>query len=135
VIDPPYVQKEREMGARTENFQDLVAWQRGMDLVQMVYEVSRDWPTDERFGLVAQIRRALVSVPSNLAEGYARNGPREYFHHASIAFGSLAEVQTQIIISVRLGYTTPESEAALIDALVAVRRPLSGLLRVLKEGR
>jgi four helix bundle protein len=103
-----------------------------MDLVELVYDSSQVWPADERFGIVAQIRRAAVSVPSNIAEGNARSGSREFFHHVSIAFGSLAEVETHVLIAARLGYLASDKAAALEERIVATRRPLLGLLRSLR---
>lgn len=114
-------------------FKELGAWQRGMELVTRVYGATRTWPNDERYGLTSQIRKAAVSVPSNIAEGHARTGPREFLHHVSIAFGSLAEVETQILIANRLGYLDAEQTQQLLAHVVNARRPLSGLLHSLQS--
>jgi len=79
-----------------KNYRDLRVWQSGMDLVVMVYELSDKFPAKEMYGLTSQIRRAAVSVPSNIAEGHTRESTKEYLHHLSIAQASLAEVETQI---------------------------------------
>ena len=79
-----------------KNYRDLRVWQSGMDLVVMVYELSDKFPAKEMYGLTSQIRRAAVSVPSNIAEGHTRESTQEYLHHLSIAQASLAEVETQI---------------------------------------
>jgi four helix bundle protein len=113
-------------------FKGLVAWQRAMELVECIYAATAGWPEAERFGLAAQVRRAAVSVPSNLAEGHARSGPREFLHFVSMAFGSLAEVETQVLIADRLGYLDTDTKQHLLDGIIAARRPLSGLLRSLR---
>ena len=104
-----------------------------MELVTQVYAATRSWPNEERFGLTSQVRRAAVSVPSNVAEGHARTGPREFYHHVSIAFGSLAEVETQLTIANRLGYLNEERTQQLLECLIEARRPLSGLLQSLRS--
>lgn len=121
------------MADGTGGFKELAAWQQGMALVRQIYAATKAWPRDEQFGLTAQVRRAAVSVPSNIAEGHARTGPREFLHHTSIAFGSLAEVETQLLIAADLGYLNPDTTQALLNGLVAARRPLSGLLRSLRS--
>lgn len=87
----------------------LVAWQRAMELVTEVYRVTGTFPKHELYGLVSQLRRAAVSVPSNLAEGYGRNSRNEFHHFIGQARGSLAEVETQIEIARNLGYVSAES--------------------------
>ena len=87
-----------------KSFRDLRVWQRAMDLVEMIYKVSVDFPRSETYGLTSQIRRAAISVPSNIAEGHSRKHTKEYLRFLSVAQGSLAELQTQIEIASRLGY-------------------------------
>jgi four helix bundle protein len=89
---------------RMRSYRDLVAWQKAMDLVQEVYAATREWPRREAFGLTSQVRRAAVSVPSNIAEGYGRQSSREFLNYLSIAYGSLMELETQLLIGFRLGY-------------------------------
>jgi four helix bundle protein len=91
-----------------KSYRDLRVWQSGMDLVVMVYEISDKFPSKEIYGLTSQIRRAAVSVPSNLAEGHTRESTKEYLHQLSIAQASLAEVDTQIEIAFRLKYCSQE---------------------------
>jgi four helix bundle protein len=79
-----------------KNYRDLRVWQSGMDLVVMVYDIIDQFPSKEIHGLTSQVRRAAVSVPSNIAEGHTRESTKEYLHHLSIAQASLAEVETQI---------------------------------------
>lgn len=87
-----------------KSYRDLRVWQSGMDLVVMIYEISDEFPLKEVYGLTSQIRRAAISVPSNIAEGHTRESTKEYLHHLSIAQASLAEVETQIEIAFRLRY-------------------------------
>ena len=82
-----------------KNFKELRVWQRAMDLVEQVYELTRDFPKQETYGLTSQIRRAAVSVPSNIAEGHTREHLKEYLHHLSMAQASLAELETQLEIA------------------------------------
>ena len=97
-------------------YERLKAWEHAHELVLAVYRETRCWPADERFGLVAQVRRAAVSVPANLAEGSARFGSRELRRFADIALGSLAELACLLRLARDLGYSSAES-ATLLDAL------------------
>ncbi len=90
------------------SYRELVVWQRAMDLVEEVYELSRLLPREERYALTDQLRRAAVSIPSNIAEGYGRNSRHEYVRFLNIARGSKNEVQTQLLICTRLGYLSEE---------------------------
>jgi four helix bundle protein len=90
--------------SKISHFRDLHVWQRGMDVVEAVYRASARFPKAEAFGLASQVRRAAVSVPSNIAEGHARASTKEYLNHVSIAQASLAEVETHLEIASRLGY-------------------------------
>ncbi len=123
--------------ARTEadqsrGFKGLVAWQKAMELVLAVYRVTGAWPREEQYGLTSQVRRAAVAIPSNLAEGHGRSGPREYAHHVSIAFGSRCELETQMLIGEQLGYSSGETTAELMAKIVDVRRLIRGLIRSLR---
>jgi four helix bundle protein len=90
------------------NHKDLHVWQKAMDLAEEVYHLSKKFPKDEFYSLTNQIRRAVVSIPSNIAEGKCRGTKNEYFHFLSIALGSLAEVETQILLAIRLNYLTTD---------------------------
>lgn len=85
-----------------QTYRDLDVWNRAMDLVEQVYELTKSFPSEEKFGLVSQMRRAAVSVPSNIAEGHGRKHTGDYVHHLSMARGSLAELETQLLLVVRL---------------------------------
>ena len=110
-----------------QNYRDLRAWQLAMDLVVSVYELSARFPADERFGLCAQIRRAAVSVPSNIAEGQGRRSDAEFRHLLAIAHGSLREVETQLIIAGRLGYADPQAISRISEQAGEVGRCINGL--------
>ena len=114
-------------------YKELVAWQRGFQLCRAVYDTTRDFPTDERFGLSAQMRRAAVSVPSNIAEGYGRGTTRDYVRFLSNAKGSLSELETQLLIAQDLSYGRPTALTKTLDCLAETERVLSGLIRSLQK--
>ena len=95
-----------------KSYRDLEVWQLGLDLVETVYRCTAEFPKSEIFGLTAQMRRAAVSIPSNIAEGQARSSSKEFLHFLSIALGSLAELATQLELANRLGYLDARSEVA-----------------------
>jgi four helix bundle protein len=115
------------------NYRELIAWQKAMDLVELVYMTTRDWPRDEAFGLSSQIRRAAISVPSNIAEGQGRTSTKEFLHHLSIAHGSLREVETQAIIAGRLNYSHPEALEHLLSACAETGKLINGLINSLSS--
>lgn len=86
------------------NYSELIAWQKAMDLVEAIYKATKHFPREELYGLTSQLRRAGVSIPSNIAEGQGRKSTSEFLHHLSFAYGSLREVETQLVIAGRLGY-------------------------------
>ncbi len=106
---------------------DLVVWQRSIQLVKEIYRVSRYFPDTERYGLVSQLTRAAISVPANIAEGNARATRRDYAQFVSIARGSLAEVETYLIIAVELGYISSDEITALNQELDEIGRMLTAL--------
>ena len=114
------------------SYRDLTVWQRAMDLTDLVYESTKRFPKDERFGLTAQLQRSAVSIPSNIAEGHGRRHLLEYLHHLSFARGSLMEVETQILIALRRGYITHPRAQACLGASGDVGRLLSGLIKALQ---
>ena len=108
----------------------LDVWKNSMDLVDMIYEITREFPDEEKFGLSSQMRRAAVSIPSNLAEGAAREGKMEFANFINIAKGSLSELETQVIISERQSYIDEKKE--LIGLIEKISSQLSGLHRHIK---
>ena len=116
-----------------QSYRDLVVWQKAMLLVTDVYRMTEKFPKSEMFGLSSQLKRAVVSVPSNIAEGQGRDSVKEFLHHLSIAYGSLTETETQIQIAANLNFI-PQSEAdGLTNKCGEVGRLLNGLLRSLRK--
>lgn len=111
------------------NYQQLIVWQRAMDLVEDVYRVTKAFPREELYGLTSQIRRASVSVPSNVAEGQGRGVGKEFCHHLRISNGSRQELETQLLISGRLGYVDSPTIDDLLVSSAEVGRLLSGLMK------
>jgi carbamoyl-phosphate synthase large subunit len=117
---------------KPKHYKELLVWQKGMVLAKLVYQLTQKFLAEERYGLTSQMRRAAVSVPSNIAEGQARRGTNEFLQFLSVAEGSLAELDTQLSLSIELGFTQQsEVEPALkeIDELqkmlVALKRKLA----------
>jgi len=113
--------------SRIQSFKDLLVWQKAMDLVVKLYEITAAYPADERFGLTAETRKTARSVPYNIAEGKTRFSVHEYRHFISIARGSLGELETQIILAGRLKYLGPEAIANLEENVEEIARMLRGL--------
>jgi four helix bundle protein len=113
-------------------YRDLRIWQLGMDLVVLSYDIARRLPKYEQYGLASQIRRAAVSVPSNIAEGHGRAGTRAYLYHLSIAASSLRELETQLLIAQRLEYVAPTDVAPKLLLSADLLRMFAGLTRKLK---
>jgi four helix bundle protein len=116
-----------------ESYRDLIAWRKGMDLVTDVYRVTRSFPRDELYGLTSQLRRAAVSVPSNIAEGQARFSRKEFHHFLSQARGSLVEIETQLTIAENLGYLTSNHTRPLFEKASELGRVLNGLIASIKS--
>src|SRR5688572_15690116 len=96
--------ESRESSGVIRSYKDLIAWQKAMDLAALVYESIAGFPGDERYGLTSQIKRSAVSIPSNLAEGSSRRSTPEFLRYINIATGSLAELETQLLLANRLSY-------------------------------
>jgi four helix bundle protein len=118
-----------------QSYRDLIAWQKAMDLVTRVYTCTESFPKTEVYGLTSQLRRAAVSIPSNIAEGHARLSSGEFRQFLGHALGSLCELETQVLISERLGYIGPDQRAALLVQTAETGRIINGLLRRLPRGR
>jgi four helix bundle protein len=118
---------------KVKNFRELIAWQKALDLVEETYKASKSFPKDELYGLTSQIRRAVVSIPSNIAEGQGRDTTREFRHYLSISYGSLCEVQTQIFIAQRLTYLKEEQVITLLSMANEVARLINGLSNSLPQ--
>jgi len=114
------------------SYRDLLVWQKAVELALLVYRFSEGFPKHEIYGLTSQVRRAGVSVPSNIAEGYGRGSRREYIQFLSIAQGSLKEMETQTIIAQRLGYATLSQSDSVLSECEVVGKMLGSLIRSLK---
>jgi four helix bundle protein len=127
------VRKQETAEVGVLQYQDLIVWQKAMDLVIRVYELSDGFPRRETFGLTNQLRRSAISIPSNIAEGQARQTTRDFLRFLSIAQGSSQELETQILIAFRLSYLKQHEKNELVGMLSEVGRLLSGLTRSLRR--
>ena len=114
-----------------KSYRDLIAWQKAMAMVTEIYRLTSAFPSEEKFGLTSQLRRAAVSVPSNIAEGHSRNSDGEFKQFLGIARGSISEVETQLLIAVNLGFLSEQDSN--IASVEEVGRITSGLIRSLKS--
>lgn len=119
------------MDTTVRSFRDLRVWQAAVDLVEQVYLLTQQFPKHEMYGLASQMQRAAVSIPSNIAEGHTRTHSKEYLHHLSIARGSLAELQTQLEIALRLKYCSVEKITPIVAQADLLGKQLSTLRNVL----
>ena len=119
------------MKTKPQNYKDLVVWQKGIALAKIVYRLTQNFPSAEKFGLVSQMRRAAVSIPSNLAEGQARHTTGEFVQFISHAEGSVAELDTQLILSNELRFCDRVTTAPVFELIDELRRMLNVLRRKL----
>src|SRR3954468_5542287 len=119
------------MENKPQNYKDLVVWQKGIALAKAIYQLTSRFPSEEKFGLVSQMRRAAVSIPSNVAEGQARHTTGEFIQFISHAEGSTAELDTQLVVAVDLAFCDRESALPVYEALDEIRRMLNALRRKL----
>ena len=115
----------------TRSYKDLVVWQKGIALAKLVYQLTKNFPSEEKFGLVAQMRRAAVSIPSNVAEGQARHTTGEFIQFISHAEGSVAELDTQLILSIELNFCSSTAAEPIFALVSEIRRMLNALRRKL----
>lgn len=120
---------------RLQSYQELIGWQKSMALVTEIYRYTQNFPKDENYGLTSQIRRAAVSIPSNIAEGQGRLSRGEFKQFLGHAKGSVFEVESQLLIARDLGYLSDQTTQDLLDHVQEVGRILSGLLRSLGHSR
>jgi four helix bundle protein len=119
-------------GQKVKDFRELIVWQKAMVLAEVVYRATRAFPKEEIYGLTSQMRRAAVSVVSNIAEGQARASRGEFLQFLGHARGSLAELETQTMLSTRLGLLSSDVEPSITNAIAEVGRLLNGLRKSLK---
>ena len=120
------------MDEAIKSYQDLRVWREAMDLVVNVYKLTRLMPNDERYGLTSQMRRAAVSIPANIAEGYGRENRGAYAHHLKIAQGSLKELETHLLIVARLEMVSAGDVAPLSTHCDTIGKMLRGLIRAVE---
>lgn len=111
------------------NFKELKVWRDSMELAKSIFEITKSFPTDEKFGLTAQLRRCAVSIPSNIAEGSGRESKKEFCHFLDISIGSSFELETQILLSYEIGYLPLDRLDNLIEQIIPVQKMLNGLKR------
>jgi four helix bundle protein len=119
--------------AKIKNYRDLTVWQHGMEIALAVYQVTKSFPDDERFGLTSQLRRSATSVPANIAEGHARSSTKDYLRHIAIAIGSLAEMATFIEIAGRLNFGNIAELRRIFEMTNEERRKLRALQKSLRR--
>ena len=116
-----------------KNFTDLIAWQKSRDFVVVLYKITENFPKTEIFGLTSQLRRAGVSVSSNIAEGFSRNTAKDKNHFYSMAKGSLTEIESQILISNKLGFLNEKELENLLSMKTELSKLFSGLIKSSKD--
>lgn len=116
-----------------KSYRDLDVWQKAMDLVVVCYRITKNFPEREIYGLAGQLRRAAVSIPANIAEGRERQHKKEFLQHLSIAYGSLAELETHIQIAERLNYIKGDQLKEVLDKTAEIGRMLNGLRKSLEK--
>ena len=122
---------DESMNEKVKTHKDLDAWKKAIELVEAVYGLTKAFPKTEMYGLTNQLRRAAVSIPSNIAEGAARSSTKEFVQFLHIALGSVSEVETQLIIAQRLDYA--DDANSIEEQIEAVRRLILGLIRYLRR--
>lgn len=121
------------MDNRIKSYKELIVWQKAISLVSDVYAISKTFPNEEKFGLVNQLNRAVVSIPSNIAEGWGRESSKNYLQFLRISRGSLMEVETLIIISKNLNYINEDCFKKLSEQLEEVSKILQGLIKGVQQ--
>ena len=124
---------ERENVLTLRSYRDLEVWQKSMDLVVACYQMTKEFPKSEIYGLTSQLQRAAVSIPANIAEGRHRQHGKEFLQHLSIAYGSLAELETHIQIAERLNYIKKSKADNILDHAAEIGRMLNGLRKSIEK--
>ena len=120
---------------KINDYRDLLVWQKGLGLAKQIYQLTQSFPNEERYGLTTQIRRAAVSIPSNIAEGQARSGKKEFIQFLYFARGSLAEIDTQCLIAKDLGYVSEKQYEDIYTTIDELKRMLYSLVNKLGGSR
>jgi four helix bundle protein len=128
-----YSSPAAQKGELMKSFRELRVWQQTIDLVEKIYRLTQAFPKQETYRLMSQLRRAVISVPSNIAEGHTREHLKEYLHHLSMAQASLAEVETQLEIGVRLEYISRSQLSNVLDEISGLGKQLYALRNALNR--
>lgn len=120
------------MEAKIKSYKDLIVWQKSVELVTHIYKLTYSFPTEEKYGLVSQLQRAAISIPTNIAEGWGRESAKNYLQFLRISRGSLMEIETLLIISQNLGFITEEYYKTAQQKTNEVGKILNGLIKSLK---
>ncbi|MFN0082879.1 MAG: four helix bundle protein [Ferruginibacter sp.] len=115
------------------NFKELKFWQKAVDLSVMVYKITANFPAEQKFGLVSQLRRATISIASNIAEGASRNSDKEFLHFLSLSTGSAFEIETQLIIATKLNFVDQNQLENLLKQLTEIQKMIYSFSKKLKE--
>ena len=113
--------------SKIKSHRDLLVWQKSMGLVEEIYKLSRTFPKEELYGLCSQLRRSIVSVPSNIAEGHGRSSRKDYANFVATAKGSLLEAETQLLIAIHLKYVAEDSARNALNLINEIEKMLSAL--------
>lgn len=116
-----------------KSYKELIVWQKSIELVKQIYIITGKFPKVELYGIISQMRRAVISIPSTIAEGYGRKSPKEYAQYLSIAYGSALELETQIIISKELNFVKPGDFTKAEDLLMEVSKMLNSMTSKFKN--
>ena len=121
------------MPNKINSYKDLIAWQKGIDLVSIVYKVLEKFPKEEKFGLISQISRSVTSIPANIAEGWGRDSNANFSNYLKIAKGSLYELETHLIISKNINFITNEELEIIQVRIEEIGRIIQGLIKSIKN--
>lgn len=116
-----------------KSYKDLIVWKKAYNFCLQIYKLTRKFPNEEKYCIISQMRRAAISIPSNIAEGYAKKTTREYIYSLYISYGSLCELETHIIIAKDLGYFDDIKYQLLEEGLSEIGKMLKGLIKSLKN--
>jgi four helix bundle protein len=116
-----------------QSYQDLEVWQKGMDLAEHIYRITSRFPKEELYGLTSQLRRAAISIPANIAEGWARRGTKEFLQFLNIAAGSLREVETLVVLACRIRLIPDQEATPPLQLIQALSRQMLNLQRSLRQ--
>ncbi len=132
MIDTKVERKDKRV-VMLKNFKELIVWQKAYQLSLDLYRITKDFPNEEKYGLSSQMRRAAISIPSNIAEGYGRKTIPDYVRCLYIAYGSNCELETQMLLSVDLNYLNNDDQVILLDNIKEVERMLMALIKSLEN--